>query len=126
MVPAAVLLFAGFFPPESAAFQTNQPADLVIGQADMIHNGINQVADWQNPASPTASTLWWPGQLQVSGGKLYVADYHNNRVLIYNSFPAADTPAADIVVGQSDMVSNYRNQYPPDEPPWFPLANSVY
>ena len=42
----------------------------------------------------------------VSGGRLYVADKSNNRVLVWNSFPTVDFQPADHVLGQPDFVSN--------------------
>jgi len=108
------------------AFQTNQAADVVIGQADMTHNGPNQVEDWQNPAPSTASSLYWPGQCQVYGGKLYLADYHNNRVLIYNSVPTFNNSTAAVVIGQPNMTSNDRNQQPSGTGPWYPQPNTLH
>lgn len=110
----------------AGAFQNNQPAEIVIGQVDMTHNGPNQVDSWQNPVPPTASTLYWPGQLQVCDEKLYVADYHNNRVLIYDSVPGSNNQPAAVVVGQPDMVSNDRNQQPSGTGPWLPSANTLH
>lgn len=47
--------------------------------------------------------------LVTSGGKVLVADLFNNRVLIWNSIPAANLAAANVVVGQSDFVSGGTN-----------------
>ncbi len=107
-------------------FETNQAASVVIGQPNMTSHSPNQSWNWTDPGYPTSRTLWWPGQLQVQNGRLFVADYHNNRVLIYNSVPAADNAAADAVVGQPNMTSNYRNQQPVGEPPWVPGSNTLY
>ena len=64
-------------------FETNQGASIVIGQPDMFSNSPNR-----GLSLPDANTLWWPGGLQVKGGKLFVADYLNNRVLIYDPVPS--------------------------------------
>jgi hypothetical protein len=35
---------------------------------------------------------------------------YNNRVLMYNSIPTADSASADVVIGQQNMTSNAVNQ----------------
>ncbi len=122
----AIIVAASAPPSPAFPFENNQAAAVVIGQPDMTHHGPNQVEDWTDPAFPTARTLYWPSQIRVADGKLYVADYHNNRVLIFSSVPAFDNQSAAVVIGQPDMFSYYRNQYPPDQPPWFPMANTLH
>ena len=112
-------------PSRGAAFTDNQAASVVIGQADMTHNGPNQVSDWYDPANATPQTLYWPGQIVVSGGRIYIADYHNNRVLIYSSIPTADNPSASVALGQPDLYSNLRNQEIEGNP-WLPRANTLH
>lgn len=73
----------------------NSPADLVVGQADFTHGS----------GSTTQSTLLGPQGIWIQGGKLFVADANNNRVLIWNSIPAANGQPADIVLGQSSFTS---------------------
>jgi len=80
----------------------NSSADVVIGQPDMNSNWINQVG--------YGKTLNCPGVVVCYDGKLFVADIYNNRVLIYNSIPTSDNAAADVVIGQPDMISNSANQ----------------
>ncbi len=67
-------------------------ADLVIGQPDFdslcISGCVGQFA------------LSSPKGIATAGDKLIVADYGNSRVLIYNSFPTANQPKADVVVGK--------------------------
>ncbi len=43
-------------------------------------------------------------------GELLLADYSNNRVLIWNTVPKSNGKAADIVIGQVSMTSNSVNQ----------------
>lgn len=77
------------------------PADVVIGQPDFVSNASGRSATKLNypagllitPATPT------------SASKLLVADYGNNRVLIYHAIPATNGAAADIVIGQPTMNS---------------------
>lgn len=79
-------------------------ADVVIGQADMTHNSENQ------GGSADANTLNGPVAVYSDGTRLYVADMHNSRVLIYNSIPTANNASADVVIGQQNMASNSANQ----------------
>jgi uncharacterized protein (TIGR03437 family) len=74
-----------------------QPADVVIGQPDFQHNGTL--------VPPTAKSLRGPEGLWIAGGKLYVADTEDNRVLIYNQIPTTNNVAADVVVGQPNFTS---------------------
>ena len=124
------VLAAQLWSPNALAFQTNQAAKVVIGQPNMFSHGPNQgmipYENWRNPIKPTAQTLFWPGQLQVRDGKLFIADYYNSRVLTYNSVPTANNAKADIVVGQPDMFSNDRNQQPVGGPPWVPGEKTLY
>lgn len=76
-------------------------ADFVIGQTDMVSNST--------PNPPTSSTLAYPYDVHSDGTRLFVADYGNNRVLIWNTIPSTSSVPADVVVGQPDMVSNLAN-----------------
>jgi uncharacterized protein (TIGR03437 family) len=86
-----VLIWLSF--PQS----NGQPPDVVIGQPDFVHNGTS--------VPPTAKSLRGPEGLWIAGGKLYVADTEDNRVLIYNQVPATNNVAADVVVGQPNFTS---------------------
>jgi len=74
-----------------------QPADVVIGQADFSHNATS--------VPPTATSLRGPTGVWIAGGKLYVADTQDNRVLVYNKIPTTNHVAADLVVGQPNFTS---------------------
>jgi uncharacterized protein (TIGR03437 family) len=90
-----------------------QTPDIVIGQASFTKNGANQ-------GGISASTLSFTSNGTVltafiafdPAGNLWVADAANNRVLRFNvnvlatGTQAASGPAADLVLGQSDFVSN--------------------
>lgn len=75
----------------------NQPADVVVGQANFTAKAI----------VCNRSTLQEPHGLVLANGKLIVADTGNNRVLIWNSVPASTSPGEDanIVLGQADFTS---------------------
>lgn len=83
---------------------SGQPADVVLGQADFSSNAANR------GAGAGANTLNFPSSARIEAGKLVVADYGNNRVLIWNSVPTVNGQAADVVVGQADMTSNGINR----------------
>jgi hypothetical protein len=68
---------------------TQQPANVVVGQPDMMTATGN-----------TGGVLF----VYAALGKLFVADSTNNRVLIWNSVPTADRAPADVVLGQPGMM----------------------
>lgn len=74
-----------------------QPANVVIGQPDFVHNATS--------VPPTATSLRGPTGVWLAGGKLYVADTQDNRILIYNKIPTTNNVAADVVVGQPNFTS---------------------
>jgi hypothetical protein len=80
----------------------NQAADVVLGQPNMTSGTANN-------GGVTAHSLYNPNGVAVINGKLYVADYNNNRVLIWNTIPTTNQVDADIVLGQPDMTSNAVN-----------------
>jgi sugar lactone lactonase YvrE len=77
----------------------NASADVVIGQADFTGNNENQ------GGSIAANTLYTPSGVFTYGGKMYVNDAFNNRVLIFNSIPTANNASANVAVGQADLTS---------------------
>ncbi len=87
-----------------------QPADLVLGQSDFVHHMPNDDdQDGQEDATPSARTLNLPSAVDSNGEQLVVADYSNNRVLIWNRFPTANFQPADRVLGQSDFSHSQYN-----------------
>jgi len=86
------------------------PADVVLGQGDFTHfarNDDNQ--DGAFDVVPSARTLYYPYSLNSNGTQLFVADAHNNRVLIWNSIPTANFTPADGVLGQGDFTHHMAN-----------------
>jgi hypothetical protein len=81
----------------------NQAADYVLGQPNMTSNAAN------NGGGPTAQTLSTPCSVTSDGTRLIVTDYDNSRVLIWNPIPTATGQAADLVVGQPNLISNTVN-----------------
>ena len=68
-------------------------ADFVLGQPDFQSNIDTIVSD---------STLNQPMGISADSNFLYVADFENNRILMYNDFSGK----VNIVIGQSDMNTN--------------------
>ena len=95
--------------------QSNAPADLVIGQPDFQSNLDNHTSPATAP--PTADSLSSPSWAQLQGGKLYVADTGNHRVLLFDSPyvpPPAGLPVASLVLGQEQMTTQDINHLGPN------------
>jgi hypothetical protein len=78
------------------ALLLGQTADVIIGQAD--DNDQVNVSSAIVTRGPTASAV-------SSTGRLAVADFTANRVLIWNTVPTVSGTPADIVLGQTDFVT---------------------
>ncbi|MFA5940372.1 MAG: NHL repeat-containing protein [Sinimarinibacterium sp.] len=71
-------------------------ADIVLGQSDFT----------TNTAGTSRNRMALPSAVFLSNdGRLVVADSGNNRVLIWNSVPAASGALPDVVVGQTGFAS---------------------
>ncbi|MBI4871321.1 MAG: recombinase family protein [Candidatus Riflebacteria bacterium] len=79
-----------------------QPATRVLGQTNFTSKTVNS-------GGLSASSLDNPEGLAVAGGKLFVSDRGNHRVLVWNSLPASNKQAADLVLGQPSPLSNTAN-----------------
>ena len=66
----------------------NTSPDIVLGQKDFITNNPGTGLDEMN----------WPVSVSVGGGRVVVTDTHNNRILIWNSFPTRNGQPADLVL----------------------------
>jgi uncharacterized protein (TIGR03437 family) len=82
-------------------------ADVVLGQPNFTTAVEPNLAS-QN-TSATASNLLNPVAVSSDGTHLFVTDLGYNRVLIWNSIPTANAAAADVEIGQPDMVSSVAN-----------------
>lgn len=78
------------WPTESGA-----AADVVLGQADMS----------SDDTGCSATNLDNAVKVTSNGTQLFVSDYFNSRVLIWDEFPTENTAPADRVIGQPDMTS---------------------
>jgi hypothetical protein len=101
-----------------------QPADLVVGQADLearTQNNSQALCDAAvdddgelilnllgDPIYPTrcAATMVFPRSVVSDGDMLFIADGGNDRVLVYNEIPTTNGARADAVIGQSNEFVN--------------------
>ena len=83
---------------------SNQPADVVLGQADFSDGRANRGAD-----ACRADTLNWCYGVAIAGGKLIVCDTGNRRVLVWHRIPTSNGTPADLVLGQLDFVTRDDN-----------------
>ncbi len=79
------------------------PADLVLGQPNFDTCGVNE-------GGLSSRSLQSPGDVWSDGEKVIVADSSNHRLLIWTSFPTTNYQPADLVLGQTDFVSNIANK----------------
>jgi len=79
-----------------------QAATLVLGQPDMASGTANN-------GGISAQTLSNPRSIYSNGSRLFVSDYSNHRVLIWNTIPASNQAAADLALGQANTASNTSN-----------------
>jgi len=78
--------------PSSASFQR---ASVVVGQPDFI----------ERSNATSQSKMKHPSAALIAGGRLYVADSYNARILVYNAVPTENGALADIALGQADFDS---------------------
>lgn len=80
---------------------SGQAAVGAIGQTDLA------VSNSQATGGRSARTLLFPaGSIAVApGGRLFVGDSSNSRILGFASIPATSDAAADLVLGQADFAS---------------------
>jgi hypothetical protein len=78
----------------------NQPADVVLGQADFSTCLPNR-----GLGAPRADTLNWCYGVALVDGRLLVADTGNRRVLLWERIPERHGQPADLILGQPDFVT---------------------
>ncbi len=98
--------------------QTQQPADVALGQPDLDTTADNNSAKMcpSNGTATDGTTLLYPARCAGTlsfprfalsdGQRLYISDGGNDRVLVFKTIPTASGTAADIVLGQPDMASD--------------------
>ncbi len=73
-----------------------QPADIVLGQSNFAGS----------VAGVSATRFFRPNGISWNGKYLAVADAANNRVLLWDGFPAASEVPASVVLGQPDFETS--------------------
>jgi uncharacterized protein (TIGR03437 family) len=76
----------------------NQPADIVLGQADF--KTVKQPPVTDNKSFRGPQGVW------IQGTRLFVADTQNHRVMVWNNLPTSNNQAADYVLGQPNFSVN--------------------
>jgi uncharacterized protein (TIGR03437 family) len=111
--------------------QTQQAADIVVGQPDMtseVDNNspklcVSTGVDTTNNNAPTyprrcGGTMSLPRYALSDGKRLFIADGGNDRVLVYNSIPTQSGQTADVILGQTDeftdQVTDSTDTFRPD------------
>jgi hypothetical protein len=84
--------------------KANQPADVVLGQADFNAGLINRGRD-----VCSADTMNWCYCVSLVNGRLIVCDTGNRRVLVWNTIPNQNGAPADLVIGQKDFITRDEN-----------------
>ena len=84
--------------------------DVVLGQEDFASNF---------PLT-TPTGMRGPQGVWLDGGRLFVADTQNSRILIWNTIPTSNAQAPDLVLGQPDLNTRHeadltQGVYEPDE-----------
>ncbi len=94
-----------------------KPADVEIGQKDMVTSIANDAPDLcpsngtdtnGNATYPPlcGKTLSFPRYALSDGTRLFIADGGNDRVLIYNTIPTQNAAKADVILGEPDEFSD--------------------
>ncbi|MGC2661714.1 MAG: hypothetical protein WA324_27470, partial [Bryobacteraceae bacterium] len=83
----------------------NQPADVVLGQANFTSVYQPPVGESVYPKT-NANQMLSPVGVSSDGTHLFVADLGFNRILIWNEIPTQNAQAADVEIGQPDMTTS--------------------
>ncbi|GEL20529.1 NHL repeat-containing protein [Pseudonocardia asaccharolytica] len=84
--------------------ESDRAPDLILGQPDPASIEPNRGTEC------SANTFYWPFGIDVVGGRFYVADTGNRRVLAWDGgIPETDRPA-DLVLGQPDPAAREENR----------------
>jgi hypothetical protein len=94
--------------------ENGQPADIVLGQPDMISRNEN------GGGSPTASSMRWCHDITLWEDNLVVTDAGNNRVMIWEGIPTENNSACAVILGQKNFNFVELNQGV-----YFPIRSSL-
>lgn len=94
--------------------------DLILGQPDPRSVEPNGGGDCR------AGTMYWPFGVAMAGGRFYVADTGNRRVLGWSGgLPMSAGTEPDLILGQPDAASREENRGGPPGPASFRWAHGV-
>jgi DNA-binding beta-propeller fold protein YncE len=94
--------------------------DLVLGQPDLDSVAPNAGGDCR------PSTMYWPFGVAVAGGRFYVADTGNRRVLGWTGgLPSSARTPPDVILGQPDGNSREENRGGPPGPGSFRWPHGI-
>ena len=71
----------------------NQSPDIVLGQFNLTSNNSGSGLNQMN----------WPTSVATYGGKVFVTDAYNDRVLVWNTFPTTSGQAADFAIANEHL-----------------------
>jgi len=94
--------------PALALYQANSSATVVVGQQYLNYIPGSYNGGEANQGD-VANGLYNPPSVYSDGTRLFIADFYNNRVLIYNTIPTENGASADVVIGQEDFTHNSAN-----------------
>lgn len=77
--------------------ENGQPADIVLGQPNMISRNEN------GGGSPTAASMRWCHDITIWNGNFVVTDAGNNRVMIWEGIPTENNSSCAVVLGQKNF-----------------------
>jgi hypothetical protein len=103
--------------------ENGQPADLVLGQPDMVsrnENGGAMTAVTPCGSIASASSMRWCHDITVWNDNLVVTDAGNNRIMIWDKIPSENNTCCVAILGQKqfDLVELNQGVY-------FPNASSL-
>jgi hypothetical protein len=84
----------------------NTPPDVVLGQPDFESVTANNSGVKTSPGVVSSRGLSSPWDVYLKGGKLYVADSGNHRVLVWDTIPTSNFAPATWVMGQPTFLAN--------------------
>lgn len=94
--------------------RNGQPADLVLGQANMTRRDEN------GGGAPSASSMRWCHAIAIWQGNLVVADAGNSRIMLWDGIPMDNNASCSLILGQLNFTAADHNQGA-----YFPTASSL-
>ncbi|CAA0097006.1 Uncharacterised protein [BD1-7 clade bacterium] len=88
----------------------NQEPDLIIGP-EIMAAGTEDTApsESEEPETLEVTPLDLPYHLYSNGNQLFLSDFENNRVLVWNTLPTSTNQEPDVILGQSNLQANTEN-----------------